>query len=120
MKKALLIFVAALSFNSFADSIRTADGISCSFDSDDSPFSVETYAETGSDDYSDRDTEVNEDSYHRDGGRIGVKVIYKFGGPRRLDCNELYQLELREKNARVKQLEARLKVYEQASKVEWD
>ncbi|WP_422449400.1 MULTISPECIES: hypothetical protein [unclassified Endozoicomonas] len=119
MKKLIAIAAMTLSMHVFADSIRTADGISCSFDADDSPWSVETYAEMGNDDY-DNQYERGHNNSVRDNNKFGVKLVYKFGGPGRLQCNDLYQLELRDKEARVKQLEAKLKMYEKASNLAWD
>lgn len=116
--KRFLLLTLLLSNVALADSIRTADGISCSFDSDDSPWEIETYAETGRDDYDSTNSDYSNNSNSND-SKVGVKLTYKFGGPRRLDCNSLYQLELRSKEAKVKELEAKVKALEAASNIKW-
>jgi hypothetical protein len=122
MKKIIIAILAVFTFAAcqpaVADTIRTADGISCSFDADDSPYEVETYIESGSDDYNNNynDGYSNTD---RDDHKVGVKLTYKFGGPKRLNCDTLYQLELRDKSAKVKQLEAKIKMLEAAQDIKW-
>lgn len=113
---ALTLGIAVVSEVS-ADSIRTSDGISCSFDADDSPWEVEAYGENGREDY---DYHGNVPSGNqRDNNKVGVKLSYKFGGPKRLNCDTLYQLELRSKEAKVKELEAKIEALEAASNITW-
>lgn len=119
MKKLLLALIAsAFATQSFADTIRTSDGISCSFDSDDSPYEVRTYAESGA-----YDSEQTNDYYsNQDDSRIGLEFTWKFGAPKRLDCDKLYALELRTKEAKVKELEKKVEMLESAaslSNVQW-
>lgn len=102
-----LLLITCLSTTALADSIRTSDGISCSFDADDSPFKIETYTEKDLSDYHGRDYETDQRE-----SRVGFKLTYSFGGPSRLDCDKLYQIELRAKEARVKQLEQQIKAME--------
>ncbi len=98
-----------------ADTIRTADGISCSFDADESPYEVSLYAENGA---------LDEDSTawdsNTDQTTVGVQFTYKFGTPDRLDCGKLYNLELRSKEARVKELEAKLEALETVNAATWN
>lgn len=114
----LLVLSILFAIPTWADTIRTADGISCSFDADDSPYEVEAYVEGGRDDYSSNyDNGYNNSD--RDDNRVGLKLTYKFGGPDRLNCDTLYQLELRDKSAKVKQLEAKIKMLEAAQDIKW-
>lgn len=111
-----LLFVFAAP--AMADSIRTSDGITCSFDADETPFELRTYGETGSSDKAyngDYWSKNNEDEF-----RAGVELTYRFGGPKRLDCDRLYQLELRSKEATVQELEAKVKALEAAQGIKWN
>ncbi|CAL9980337.1 hypothetical protein VPHD479_0230 [Vibrio phage D479] len=120
MKKLLVaLAITAFSVPVFADSIRTADGISCSFDADDSPYEVEAYIENGDESYDSRYL----DGYNasdRDDNKIGLKLTYKFGGPKRLNCDTLYQMELRSKEAKLRELEAKLAAIEAAQSINWE
>ena len=111
-----LVLFALLSTGVFADSIRTSDGISCSFDAGDTPFEIIAYTEKDLADYD------GENSYFNDNteSRIGMRLKYKFGGPKRLDCDKLYQMELRDKEARVRQLEEQIRAMEAVNSVDWD
>ena len=111
-----LMLLALVSTGVLADSIRTSDGISCSFNSDDTPFEITAYTEKDLADYD------GQNSYYDDNtqSRIGLKFKYKFGGPKRLDCDKLYQMELRDKEARVRQLEEQIKAMEAVNSVDWD
>lgn len=53
------------------------------------------------------------------GNEVGISFKYEFGGPKRLDCSRLYDLILREKEAELKMLEAKIKALESASKIKW-
>lgn len=119
MKKLITLTLALFSSASFADSIRTSDGISCSFDADESPFEVSVYAENGT---FDEDQESGYGDYYSDSNQnsVGIQFTYKIGTPARLDCGKLYALELRTKEARVKELEAKIAAFESASTVSWN
>ena len=42
-----------------------------------------------------------------------------FGEQKKLDCNRLYNLELREKQAKVAELESKIKALELTNKINW-
>ncbi len=113
-----------------ADSIRTSDGITCSFDSDDKDYEVRAFVEgydNGGDYlnnglFSNKPIEnynISSDSSH---GEIkgGIELTYKFGGPERLNCNKLYLMELREKELKLQQLEAKIKKLEAVGNINWN
>lgn len=114
----LLLLSVLFATPAWADTVRTADGISCSFDADDYPYEVQAYIESGSDDYNNKYSD-GYSSTDRDDQKVGVKLTYKFGGPKRLNCDDLYQLELRDKSAKVKQLEEKIKLLEEAQDIKW-
>ncbi|AUS02721.1 coil containing protein [Vibrio phage 2.275.O._10N.286.54.E11] len=120
MKK--IAFIALMTIgvipNTYADTIRTSDGISCSFDADDSPYEVESYIEQGDFNSNSNYNDMYTDSI-QDDQRVGVKLTVKFGGPKRLNCDKLYQLELRSKSAKVAELEAKVKALEAAQDIKW-
>lgn len=97
--------------------ITTADGITCESSSE-SPYAIESYVESSKndtngeylDDYENIDNDVS---------TFGVRFIYKFGEQKALNCNRLYNLELREKEAKVKELEAKIKALESTKNINW-
>ena len=99
--------------------ITTSDGITCESTSD-SPYEVETYVEGANNDYDGDSAEDGFDNNNDNSTTIGVKFIYKFGGQRSLNCNRLFNLELRAKEAKVKELEAKIKALESANSINWD
>lgn len=113
--KTILFFLVLFPALVLADTVRTSDGSSCSFDADDNPFKLKTYAEKEVDNY---DSSISYNS--KSESAIGVSLEYTFGGPKRLECDRLYQLELRDKEARVKELEARVAALEAVNSVDWD
>ena len=119
-RKVLTLLITFLSSFSYADSIRTSDGILCSFDSGDSPYELTTYVENGLNDstYNHQNQYNSDEIYNETKG--GVELTYRFGGPERLDCGKLYNLELRTKEAKVQMLEQKLKKYEAMHDINWD
>ena len=104
-----------------ADSIRTSDGITCTFDSSDTPYELTTYIENGRDDsdYNNQGGYYNSNEENSE-TKGGVEFVYRFGGSQRLDCDKLYQLELRTKEQKVKMLEMKLRKMEAMMDVQWE
>jgi hypothetical protein len=96
----VLIMVAPTTV--LADTVRTHDGITCSSSSNDSPFEVEFYSDSDGSD-----------------NTIGAKVKYKFGTSR-LDCDALYKLELRHKEAKIIQLEQQVAALKAMGQINWE
>lgn len=123
MKKlTLAVAIALFTTPALSDTIRTSDGISCSFDSDDSPYEVRTYAESGANEYDQSGSNDYYNGYDGNDNRVGIEFTWKFGAPKRLDCDKLYALELRTKEAKVKELEKKVEMLESAaslSNVQW-
>ena len=118
--KPLLLSMLFLSTFSYADSIRTSDGILCSFDSGDTPYELSTYIEQGNNDSNyDHQNQYNSDERYNE-TKGGVELTYRFGGPDRLDCGKLYNLELRTKEAKVQMLEMKLKKLEAMQDINWE
>lgn len=109
-----LLFLISLSTVAQADSIRTSDGISCN-NSNTTPYEISSFVNTNDERGVNYGHPVETDDVS-----VGVKFSYKFGGPDRLDCNKLYKLELRTKEAQVKQLEEKVKLLEIASSIDWE
>ncbi|WP_298439203.1 hypothetical protein [uncultured Ferrimonas sp.] len=110
----LFLACLLLSSSALADTVRTSDGVTCSFDSGDTPYQLETYVDKGSDHYDG----YNYDQSQRE-SNVGIKFTYKFGGPKRLNCDALYRMELRAKEARLKQLEQQIKAMEAVAAAQW-
>jgi hypothetical protein len=51
---------------------------------------------------------------------MGIRFSYKFGQQKSLNCNKLYNLELRAKKAKVLELEEKIKALEMANKINWN
>ncbi len=97
--------------------ITTSDGITCE-NSSDAPYEFESYVESSKNklegEYSNGFDNVDNDI-----STIGMKFTYKFGEQKKLDCNRLYNLELREKQAKVAELESKIKALELTNKINW-
>lgn len=111
----LIFFLCSLFANT--NRITTADGITCESTSE-SPYEFESYMEASKNDL---DGEYSSDfeKVDNDISTVGVRFIYKFGEQKSLNCNRLYNLELREKTAKVQELEAKIKALESANKINW-
>lgn len=120
MKK-LTILLASVSLGTMADTVRLSDGNSCSFDSDDSPWelSLNTKAMDGRgkrhDAFYDKGAWNRENNYE-----LGAEISYRFGGPKRLDCSKLYNIQLNMKNAELKLLKQKLQILESHASINWD
>ena len=120
MKK-LTSLLVLLSGVTMADTVRLSDGNSCSFDADDSPWelSLQTKASDGKgkrhDPYNDRKGWDARNDYE-----VGAEISYKFGGPKRLDCSKLYNIQLNMKNAELKLLKQKLQILESHASINWD
>ena len=120
MKK-LTLLLASVSLGTMADTVRLSDGNSCSFDADDSPWelSLITSARDGQgkrhDAYHDRKGWDKRNDYE-----VGAEISYKFGGPTRLDCSKLYNIQLNMKNAELKLLKQKLQILESQASINWD
>ena len=121
LKKILILFVAASSFNALADSVRTSDGVSCSFDANSNPYEVSADIGKTNDDaeYWQRGA-MGSRADSSDEMEYGLTFTYKFGSPKQLDCNKLYQIELKEKTLRTKLLEKKLELMEAGAKINWN
>ena len=103
-----------------ADTVRLSDGNSCSFSSNDHPWE---FAVSGKK----HDVEEQPGSFlYRQRARdldryeMGLSLKYKFGGPRRLDCSKLYNIQLSSKEAELKMLREKLKILESSPYIKWD
>lgn len=98
--------------------ITTSDGITCENISQ-SPYELESYVEASNGDFN-GDYEDGYDDTDNNQNIIGIKLTYSFGEQKALDCSRLYNLELREKEAKVKELEEKIKALEISSKINWE
>ncbi|PTP50621.1 hypothetical protein [Vibrio splendidus] len=117
--KFICVFVVILPFDVMADSIRTSDGTSCSFDTSSSPYQLKAYIENGSDTSNEYSSGYSNDSY-QDDRTVGIEFTYKFGGSDRLDCGKLYQLELETKLLELQIMKERATKLEAAQSIDWD
>ena len=102
-----------------ADTVRLPDGNSCSFDSGTTPWRFKIESKKSDRDEEDLGTFRNRD-FQRDEVSVGASLTYSFGGPKRLDCSRLYEMQLRTKEAELKQLEQKVKLLSQAEGLKWD
>jgi len=103
-----------------ADDVRTSDGSSCSFDSDDSAVEVSLYVRSTNRDTRQNDFNNFHNNFNDNGEQIGIEIKGKFGGPKRLNCDALYQIELRTKTAQLRLLEQKIKTLEKAQLIKWN
>lgn len=127
MKKTLLsLALVAVSGASMADTVRLSDGSSCSFDSDDNPWEIALEGKNIAKDDNDNGvsrygdnknyyTNSNFDEQH-----IGLKLSYSFGGPKRLDCSKLYNIQLNTKDAELKLLQQKLEILQSNALIDWE
>lgn len=115
-----ILFLLLICFSLFANTnrITTSDGITCESTTD-SPYEVESYVEGSNSDFNGNYEDGFDDTY-ANSATVGVRFTYRFGEQRSLNCNRLYNLELRAKEAKVKELEAKIKALEVANKINWE
>lgn len=117
MKIVFLTLFITVSIFANTNRITTSDGITCETISE-SAYEVQSYAEASnndSDGYSGNSLENSKNNQQT----VGIKFIYKFGKPKSLDCKKLYNLELRQKEAKVKELEEKIKALQISNKIDW-
>lgn len=120
----ILLCTLGTSFITHADSIRLPDGTSCTFDTYNSPWelSVSTAARDNDTDYEKFSDPVlrPKSNVDRDDFEVRGQIKYKFGGPERLQCGRLFELQLRIKEAELKKLEMQMAKLEKAQDIDWD
>lgn len=112
-----LLFVTALFSNT--NRITTSDGITCESTSE-APYEFESYVEGSKNDYNSESFEDGYDNNDDNNKTVGIRFSYKFGQQKSLNCNRLYNLELRAKKAKVLELEEKIKTLETINKINWD
>ncbi len=126
MKKTLLsLALVAISGASMADTVRLSDGSSCSFDADDNPWEIALEGKNidkdgngnGLSTYNNKNYYNSSDS---DEQHIGLKLSYSFGGPKRLDCSKLYNIQLNTKDAELKLLQQKLEILQSNALIDWE
>lgn len=118
MKAFLLVVLLAVFLFANTNRITTSDGITCE-NITQSPYELESYVESAKGDF-EGDYDDGYDDTNNNQNVVGIRLIYKFGEPKGLDCNKLYNLELREKEAKVKELEERIKALQIANEINWE
>lgn len=122
MKK-LLIALMFVSSASMADTVRLSDGNSCSFDADDTPWEMSFYGENinkNNDGSFSGSEHQGQGLYDKDEFKVGTKLTYSFGGPKRLDCSKLYNIQLNTKDAELKLLQQKLQILQSNASINWD
>ena len=111
MMKNLFIFACLfLSINTLASTeIRSASGASCE-QSDFQPWEIS--AGGGQNYFNDDYVEYEYESRDTDETQFGVKVTYKFGGAKVIDCNRFGMKVEREQEAYTRQLELKVQQLE--------
>jgi len=118
MKYKLLLLISPLLLFANTNRITTSDGITCENISQ-SPYEFESYFESSKGDF-DGKYEDGYDDTNNNQNVMGLRFTYKFGEKKALDCGKLYNLELREKKAKVKELEQKIKALEISNKINWE
>lgn len=123
-KPSITLLLMTCAPSAFADSIRLPDGTSCSFDSYNTPweFTVGTSVRGTDNDYEKLQNDIRNGrpNSQMDDFNIKGEIKYKFGGPDRIDCSRLYELQLRVKEAELKDMELKLQKLRDATNIEWD
>jgi hypothetical protein len=117
MKYTILLLISSIFLFANTNRITTSDGITCENISQ-SPYEFESYIEASKGDFN-GDYEDGYDDTNNNQNIVGIKFLYKFGEQKALNCTKLYNLELREKEAKVKELEQRIKALEIADNINW-
>lgn len=118
MKKKILLFISPVILFANTNRITTSDGITCE-NITQSPYEIESYMESSKGDF-DGNYEDGFNDTKNNQNIFGVRFTYKFGEKKPLDCSRLYNLELREKEAKVKELEQKIKALEISNKIDWN
>jgi hypothetical protein len=119
MKSILILFISITALFSNTNRITTSDGITCESTSD-APYEFESYVEGSNSDYDSDSFEDGFDNNDNNNKTMGIRFTYKFGQQKSLNCNRLYNLELRAKKAKVLELEEKIKALEMANKINWN
>lgn len=119
MKYILILFMSITALFSNTNRITTSDGITCESTSE-SPYELESYVEGSNSDYESDSFEDGYDNNDDNNKTMGIRFTYKFGQQKSLNCNRLYNLELRAKKAKVLELEEKIKALEMANKINWN
>lgn len=119
MRVKLTLLLALISSASHGDTVRLSDGNSCTFDAGESPWELSVEGkqiekDTHGNNYAGKTNDAN-DEYH-----VTAKIKYSFGGPRRLDCSRLYEMQLRTKEAELKALQEKVKMLEKSKSIDWN
>lgn len=114
----LIIFFTSLTLMANTNRITTSDGITCESTSE-SPYEVESYVEGSSNNFDSNSQEEGFDNNNDNSTTVGIRFIYKFGEQKSLDCRKLYNLELKIKEAKVKELEEKVKALETINIINW-
>ena len=116
--KYLIIFFTSLTLMANTNRITTSDGITCESTSE-SPYEVESYVEGSSNNFDSNSQEEGFDNNNDNSTTVGIRFIYKFGEQKSLDCRKLYNFELKIKEAKVKELEEKVKALETINIINW-
>lgn len=116
----LCIAVMAMATSSLvsADTVRLSDGNSCSFSTNDHPWELGFSGKKLDHEKPERMYSLNNRQVDR--FEIGMHLKYKFGGPDRLDCSKLYNMQLATKEQELKLLKEKLKIAESSTYIKWD
>lgn len=115
----LIVLISVSYLFSNTNRITTSDGITCE-STFEAPYEIESYVEGSKNDYKSESYEDGFDNNNDDSTTVGVRLSYKFGQQKSLNCNRLYNLELRAKSAKVKELEEKIKALETANSINWE
>lgn len=109
----ILLLLFSYSLTSNADTYRSSDGASCSYNRDHSDLEVKLYVEGKNDEHS--------ATYSSSGksNSIGVELVYKIGAPAKMDCNRLYEMDLLHREAELKKLKKQLELMSKVSDLKW-
>lgn len=117
MKMIILFIVSVIILFANTNRISTSDGITCESNTI-NPYEVESYIEAADTEF-DGKYDDGFDTTNNDVTTVGLRFLYKFGGQKPLNCNKLYNLELREKEAKVKELESKIKAMQISNSINW-
>jgi len=117
MKILILFTLFIITLFANTNRISTSDGITCESNTV-NPYELESYVEASDTEF-DGKYDDGFDTTNNDATTVGLRFIYKFGGPKPLNCNKLYNLELREKEAKVQELESKIKAMQISNSINW-
>ncbi|MGL4843848.1 MAG: hypothetical protein ACRC2Y_04415 [Aeromonas veronii] len=115
------IILGAVSFNAVAmnlpsmshssgyDEIRTSDGMTCRSSMHGAQLQIGALAGDGTDNNGYHyETNFGHQQRERDEKGVYIQLSIPIGGPDRVDCSKLYELELKRKQLELQQLEAQI------------